>query len=184
MNVQELLTPIVLFEDVSSSNIKMELQKVKKDMENLMLRGGSLGHGSVLPQYMDQMNRLKARQKSLRDQLTLSKTHSSVQQELGSDWQKSQAERMANPMDRANRNSEAISTGLQQGHQLRKELGGYDGIAQDILKNIRALTENGTKPLEFEVLSNKYGVNIRTLHKWFERPEFMKLRRFMPHMYR
>jgi hypothetical protein len=63
-------------------------------------------------------------------------------------------------------------------------LGGYAGIAQDILRNIDKLTINKTQPIEIDVLADKYGVNVRTIHKWFERPEFVKLRKYMPHMYR
>lgn len=180
MNTYELLKTAMLTEAISPSSIKNELQKVKQEIDALMLRGGSLGHGSVLPQYIDQMKRLRARQRSLRDQLNQLRDESVPI----SDWQRQHADRMNDPKDKAMRHGQSISMGLQQGNQLRKDLGGYGGIARDILNNIEALTDNGTKPLEFEVLSDKYGVNVRTLHKWFERPEFIKLRRFMPYMYR
>lgn len=183
MKVYELFESLI-FEAGDVESIKRELQNVKYEMDSIKLRGGSLGHGGLLPQYIEQMKRLKARQAALREQLAIHKTHTTSKQELGTDWEKQQADKRIDPEAKAARNSAAISQGLDASHQLRKELGGYKGIADDIMKNIIRLTDNRTKPIEIETLANKYNVGLRTIHKWLERPEFLQIRRYMPHMYR
>lgn len=184
MRVQELFESNVVTEADDMSILKQQLLLVKGEIDKIKERGGSLGHGSILPQYIDQHRRLLAKQSALRDQIATLRAHTTAQQELGTDWKRTHAERMVDPEAKAARNSAAISQGLTQTNKLQRELGGYAGIAQDILQNIDKLTINKTQPIEIEVLADKYGVNVRTIHKWFERPEFLKLRKYMPHMYR
>lgn len=175
-----------LFEGVltEDQDIQRELEQVRQEMSSLKMKGGSLGHGGILPQYIDQMKRLKAKRAALLQRQSLIKANSEARTELGNDWEKDAAEKFADPTQKADRNSQAISQGLRQTMQVQKELGGYAGIANDILDNIDSLTDGRKLPLEMDVLADRYGVGVRTIHKWFERPEFIKLRRFMPHMYR
>jgi predicted ATPase len=97
MRVQELFESNVVTEADDMAILKQQLQMVKNEIDKIKERGGSLGHGSILPQYIDQFRRLQSKQSAIRDQLATLRAHTTAQQELGTDWDKSHAERMANP---------------------------------------------------------------------------------------
>lgn len=171
----------LLYEAETEESLKRKLADIAQAKKQLTSQGASLGHGGILPHYQSRWNALLAAQRSAQEELKLLRMSKETPEDIA--WKRTQSERQHNPELRAQRQSAAIGAGVKHAIDLRDRFGGLGGIASDISKNLNKLTNNKKEPLNLEQLADKYGVTLRTMHKWFEKPEFTKLRAYMPHMY-
>ena len=167
----------VLSESVDS--IKAKLTNLTSELSNLTSRGGSLGHGSVLPQYKAQFDRLKATQKTLRAELKLVRKRDA--ENAGSvvkDIKKDLAIRDTMPKAQAERLSKAQSEGNIAANAFVKKHGGYDGVANYLEPIIKQMTNDGTEPFDPEAIANKVGITKGSVNRWLRRPEFRQLKKY------
>lgn len=170
---------INLFE-TSETAILRKISELKAQKQEIMKRAASGFQSGVAPQYKDQVDRINAALKAAYAELEHAKAKKAEGHAV--DWESVAKAKFA---DRERREmddefSAAVSAGMEHWADLRRQYGGEGGLIHHIKQTAARLTQSGQKPLNVEELAKAYGVPVRSMYRYLERPEFTNIRALLP----
>lgn len=168
-----------LTEEMSIPGLKAELTKAYDEKKMMMMKGASLGHGGVKPEYIPRIDKIKANIKAIQDQLKLlQQQDKDGNKESVAAIKKELSTRNDDKDAVASRKSAAQSAGNNAANAFVKKHGGYTGVAKYLGKKMKAMTNDGTEALDAQVLADEVGITKGSITRWLRRPEFKDLARY------